>query len=640
MVKKIKAKLQDCRRIIEPEPQWSSIAHEKLPLVAFADPSLNYPHHWVTKGKVSGETGRYDEGKLYIHKGGLIESYLRAQENGASAPVINHLKEHIDSLGIKVRERTAQQEAVAPLKLGEIKMNEGRLPEIGVFDLDRVTTEIDHTLARSGMDIENRELEVINSIARRDLKKSEIYTFPMYISNDLPDSYFTRMDPQSTLLNFVADLIETRGLMLAHGGGFLGGADASNLMPIGSSYHGELTTREGYSGNWTLGHYFILHGINIGGGRSTDDVIKQIDAGVYRRGSVGFTIGAIEGATRGWYKCEICGNNLMSADCEHLPGILYPAESGEAKICVARVMDGHMRESSLVYMNAAQGTVVQKAQRMAEEGQLDKKKILSLEMFYGVRFFDNNFAGNRAPEYDCECVDCGYETKSAEHCNTLKCSECGGEMRRKSRPGPGRSITVGDEEPGINNNEENEDMDTARAILISFVGGIREAIAPEGKLKKRFGDLNKSIEGAEEQADLDPCVEELREIVVEAHESGIANREIVGALPEEQRTVEGVEALMAKAADGDQYRSDLLTEALAEGVRAEGNDFDADHWRTALENEPLDFIKKQRDVWTKSAKATPGRKTEDGDGDKTYVVESKPGVKLPEKAFKTGKAHV
>ena len=43
-----------------------------------------------------------------------------------------------------------------------------------------------------------------------------------------------------------------------------------------------------------------------------------------------------------------------------------------------------------------------------------------------------------ATEYECSCIDCGHEMKSEQHCNTLKCSECGGQMRRKDRPGPGQ----------------------------------------------------------------------------------------------------------------------------------------------------------------------------------------------------------
>ena len=39
--------------------------------------------------------------------------------------------------------------------------------------------------------------------------------------------------------------------------------------------------------------------------------------------------------------------------------------------------------------------------------------------------------------FDCECIDCGHQMTSEEHCKDIKCSECGGTMRRAERPGPG-----------------------------------------------------------------------------------------------------------------------------------------------------------------------------------------------------------
>jgi len=48
----------------------------------------------------------------------------------------------------------------------------------------------------------------------------------------------------------------------------------------------------------------------------------------------------------------------------------------------------------------------------------------------------------RAESFDCECIDCGHGLTSETHCKDLKCPECGGQMRRKERPGPGqKSIT-------------------------------------------------------------------------------------------------------------------------------------------------------------------------------------------------------
>jgi len=41
--------------------------------------------------------------------------------------------------------------------------------------------------------------------------------------------------------------------------------------------------------------------------------------------------------------------------------------------------------------------------------------------------------------YHCECIDCGHQESSETHCKDLKCSECGGQMRRVERPGPGQN---------------------------------------------------------------------------------------------------------------------------------------------------------------------------------------------------------
>ena len=48
--------------------------------------------------------------------------------------------------------------------------------------------------------------------------------------------------------------------------------------------------------------------------------------------------------------------------------------------------------------------------------------------------------------YLCECLECGHEMESAEHCQDVQCPECGGEMRRAGRPGPGKA----DEDKGAN----------------------------------------------------------------------------------------------------------------------------------------------------------------------------------------------
>lgn len=49
-------------------------------------------------------------------------------------------------------------------------------------------------------------------------------------------------------------------------------------------------------------------------------------------------------------------------------------------------------------------------------------------------------------KYNCECIKCGYETESEKHCSDLKCPKCGGQMRRKERPGPGKEKNMDEQE--------------------------------------------------------------------------------------------------------------------------------------------------------------------------------------------------
>lgn len=71
--------------------------------------------------------------------------------------------------------------------------------------------------------------------------------------------------------------------------------------------------------------------------------------------------------------------------------------------------------------------------------------------------------------------------------------------------------------------------------------------------------------------------------------------------------------LEPQAADGRQYRSDLVAEALAEGVRAQGKDFDKPTYEAMLTNAPITTIKRMRDDWKKigDERFSGGRKSVD-----------------------------
>lgn len=64
------------------------------------------------------------------------------------------------------------------------------------------------------------------------------------------------------------------------------------------------------------------------------------------------------------------------------------------------------------------------------------------------------------------------------------------------------------------------------------------------------------------------------------------------------------------AEEGKQYRADLVSDALAEGVRAYGEGFDEPTYRSLLEAAPLSTVKRMRDDWGGIAdKRFPGQRT-------------------------------
>ena len=62
--------------------------------------------------------------------------------------------------------------------------------------------------------------------------------------------------------------------------------------------------------------------------------------------------------------------------------------------------------------------------------------------------------------YSCECIECGHQEQSAQHCTDLKCSECGGQMRRTDRPGPGQNSKGAD----MKTQDNSEELEQAKII--------------------------------------------------------------------------------------------------------------------------------------------------------------------------------
>lgn len=93
------------------------------------------------------------------------------------------------------------------------------------------------------------------------------------------------------------------------------------------------------------------------------------------------------------------------------------------------------------------------------------------------------------------------------------------------------------------------------------------------------------------------------------------NVAIANLLGRAEKAEQRVAELEPQAVDGAQYRSDLVADALAQGIRAQGNDFDKDLYEATLRNAPLALVKRMRDDWKRVADELlpSGRQTSNGD---------------------------
>lgn len=77
----------------------------------------------------------------------------------------------------------------------------------------------------------------------------------------------------------------------------------------------------------------------------------------------------------------------------------------------------------------------QKAKKWLKD---NKVKYIKFEPAAPKKKKENAVQQGKETTYHCECIKCGHEMDSKKHCKDLKCPKCGGQMRRKERPGPGQ----------------------------------------------------------------------------------------------------------------------------------------------------------------------------------------------------------
>ncbi|MED0739013.1 hypothetical protein [Aneurinibacillus thermoaerophilus] len=358
---------------------------------------------------------------------------------------------------------------------------------------------------------ENIDLELINRQTLEPVTLDEIFTFSGNCSNDRLDSYFTKMDPVTTLRNYVEDLKAGVSLLEGHD---------IRKNPYGRSYDGALIPASDEPGSYNAarGHWYIIRDLVING-VNTNDTIRAIKAGIIRDMSVGF------GGSDMWYRCSSCGRDMWDWECPHIPGL----EDENGRMTFAWVVNARLREVSTVYKGATPGAYIEKARQYVQQGQLSQQNIHTLERQFQVRLDDGK-----------------------------------------------RSFFMSKKESEGN---------------VNLLEQLRQALR-ECKIEKRAVYEILSSEGE-----------------VFRQPDDIALRNELG----DAATIEGIRQLKKEAEQGRQYAADLIDKAVQARVRAQGEGFDAEKYRSMLVRaNDLDFVKDEIKSYEEMAKQrfTPGRQTE------------------------------
>lgn len=147
-----------------------------------------------------------------------------------------------------------------------------------------------------------------------------------------------------------------------------------------------------------------------------------------------------------------------------------------------------------------------------------------------------------------------------------------------------------------------------------------EAAVLENTYRIRLASKSTFIPLTQERTMEEKDIKLIRDALGVSTDDAILTRaqDIVTKLKDAEARVKELEPL---ASDGESYRNDLVTDALAEGVRAQGNEFDAELYRGTLTIAPIVVVKRMRDDWKKLAdkQFQGGRSTVEGDGNPAPV---------------------
>jgi len=490
-------------------------------------------------------------------------------------------------------------------------------------------------MSKFGVPTDN-QLAKINKLAKRTLSKDEVFVFPTKLAGDMiiPDRH---VQLTKELLDvFVLNVNQGIAFLLDHSwhaDGFWGlGGRPKAAIPYGRTFEGSVDPSNDEGEEWALnGFTYMKRDVTLDG-ISTNDLIASIEAGTLFDTSIGFSYNKAI--------CSICGNDYTDYDeCNHVAGKTYEVEDedGVTKnvLCYIKACPpGALWENSGVFDGAYPGAGV-----MSKAGDILENENGKFQVITELKGID---PGKPVIATYSERTGLLTMVKKSDH-KKIYASGIVDDPRTPIINGINGLV------------KKAQDSITDRDSI--FALGERIGVSKEQVLNIANIVLGKNEKGDEKKMDEkllkivedfgiaykegETTAEELLSQIAEKWDSTVPPQE--GFNPEEYLAIPvkeieeklskdiSVDEILKLAKEGQEYRQQVIDDAIAMGIRAHGNDFPAETWKStfaSMETKAIKDIMKTFEAQVKD-EIPAGRKTEPGLGLKS--------TEAPDEAYKVKK---
>jgi hypothetical protein len=183
------------------------------------------------------------------------------------------------------------------------------------------------------------------------VEPGDVHVRAMYVVSDQVNSFGGRFPADEH--EKLAQLLIDSPVLVGH---------RKDRLPVGRTFHADVVSRDGNS--WIKAYFYWLCS-----SRGADDLLANIDGGVYKECSIGFTFGLPE--------CSICRRDIRQ--CDHEPHRVYARGDATVRCHFNYRRIERVLETSLVYRGAIPDTSVSRDLAQADGSPDDNPGGLNTE---------------------------------------------------------------------------------------------------------------------------------------------------------------------------------------------------------------------------------------------------------------------